>query len=456
MSDRVHSLKGYVLYSLGSVPSAFPYNMIGSYFVVYYLTLGISMENLGVILMIYGIWNDINDPIMGYFMDRPYKFTRTKGRRIPYVIVGSFLLSIGFSLLWWIPWTKPWMVFLHALFSLLIFDLGFSLAMTAWSALYTEMYEDNTERAKVVAIKDTFAFLSSMMGTVLPPLLASFLGYPIVGIIIGGISLITGILSVFGSREKKEYQIDPPLPILQALKETLKNKAFIITALTYMLIDFAFGFSMLVLPLWAKFILLIPEGLVGFSAGGVAVGILLSIPFWRWAYALKGPKWSLLLALTIFTIGFFPLLFMPNFTLFICYSFIPGLGIAGLLMTEPVISATIDIDEIATKTRREATYTGILTMIARLSIVLSGLSLIILKFWTKFDPDADILTGSALIGLKIAFAVIPSCGGIIAILVFSFYPLNYSNMQVLQHQMIELHAARKKRLLTEMDAKHEK
>ncbi|MHA1804886.1 MAG: hypothetical protein ACTSU4_10210 [Promethearchaeota archaeon] len=43
-----------------------------------------------------------------------------------------------------------------------------------------------------------------------------------------------------------------------------------------------------VLPLYAKFILKMDECLVGFAA----IETLLSIPFWRWVYTNKGPKYG--------------------------------------------------------------------------------------------------------------------------------------------------------------------
>ncbi len=120
-----------------------------------------------------------------------------------------------------------------------------------------------------------------MIGIIIPPLLASAMGWPIVGILFGALIPVTMLLSLLGTRERKEYQIDEPLPIFTAFKETLSNKPFLNITLTYTLIDFFTGLTLTILPLYARFILKMEEGLVGFAAIGIAIGILTSVLFWK-------------------------------------------------------------------------------------------------------------------------------------------------------------------------------
>ncbi|MFW9949573.1 MAG: MFS transporter, partial [Candidatus Thorarchaeota archaeon] len=347
--DNVHSRKGRLLYSLGAVPSALPYNMISASFVFFYVTAAsgphLSLTLSGWIWAIYGIWNAINDPLIGFYMDK--KITKW-GRRIPYIVIGTIPFTIGFILLWWVPYSSSQQIFifLHALIMLFIFDLGFTLCMTGWSALYTEMYEGREERATVVAIKDTIAFISSFIGIIIPPMIADAIGWEFAGLILGIFIPITMLLSLLGSKEREEYQIDEPLPFFTAIKETFKNKPFIIITLTYTLLDYCFGLTIMVLPLYAKFILNVDEGLVGVAAAGVAIGILISVPFWRHMYAKRGPKYGLMLAMIIFSIGIWPLFLINDFIILMVITIFPGFGAAGMLMTEPAISTAIDYDEL--------------------------------------------------------------------------------------------------------------
>ncbi len=446
--DKVHSLRGHLLYSLGAVPSALPYNMIAASILLFYETV-IMLEPLlfGIIWIIYGIWNAVNDPILGYFMD---KIQLKKGRRIPYIIYGTIPMTVGFIFLWWVPYPRSAeaLIFTHCLIMLFLFDLGFSLCMINWSALYTEMYETEKERATVVAIKDLIAFISSFIGILIPPMLAAAISWEFTGLVLGIFVPITMLLSILGSKERKEYQIDKPLPFFSAIKKTFSNKPFVIITITYTLIDFAFGLTIMVLPLYAKFVLLVPEGMEGVAAAGVAIGIILAVPLWRWIYATKGPKFGLLLSIVFYTLTIWPLFLVGDFIILIIITIIPGIGICGMLMTEPAISTAIDYDEIKINKRREATYNGILTLIARLSIVLSGITLIIVQEISGFDQTKDPLSQptSAIEGLRALVSLVPVLGGLVAGLVFALFPINLKTFNEMQKKLIILHEERKERL----------
>lgn len=439
--DRTHSRLGHLLYSLGSVPSALPFNMIGSWLLTFYtIEMGLSLVDFGLLFMFYGIWNAINDPLIGFYMD---KLKPKKGRRVPWIIYGTIPMTLGFIGLWWVPFSEKGLVFLYGFIMLFIFDTGFTIVITAWSALYTEMYEDESERASVVAIKDTIAFLSSMIGVMIPSMIAYALGsWAIAGLIMGITIPITMYLSLLGTKERKEFQIDEPLPILKAFIESVSNKPFVIASVTYALLDFCFGFTMMILPLYAIFILHIQKEMAGFAMIGVALGIICAVPLWWKIYSKKGPKFGLTLSMIIFCVGMVPLFLAEDFISLTIIGLFPGVGISGVLMTEPVISAAIDYDEIKTGKRREATYGGIGAFIARLSMVLSAVALIIVQLISGFDPKSEFQTPEALIGLRFSMSIIPAIGLLIALIIFRAYPLNLTKFTEQQERLKELHQAR--------------
>ena len=442
---KIHSRLGHLLYSLGAVPSALPYNMIGSWLLTFYtIYAGLSLIEFGLLLMFYGIWNAINDPLIGYYMD---KLKPKRGRRVPWIIYGTIPMTIGFMALWWVPYSDTGLVFLHGFLMLFLFDTGFTIVITAWSALYTEMYEDESERASVVAIKDTIAFLSSMIGVMIPSMIAAALGsWAIAGVIMGVTIPITMYLSLLGTKERKEFQIDEPLPIFKAFKECFSNKPFLIGSITYAMLDFCFGFTLMILPLYAKFILNMEEGMEGFAMIGVALGILGGVPLWWKIYGKKGPKFGLTLSMIIFCIGMVPLFLAEDFITLTIIGLFPGIGISGVLMTEPVMSASIDYDEIKTGKRREATYGGIGAFIARLSMILSAIALMLIQLISGFDTQLETQTSEGLLGLRLSISIVPAIGLLIGIIIFKFFPLNYKKFTEQQERLKELHEERLRKL----------
>ena len=314
--------------------------------------------------------------------------------------------------------------------------------MTAWSALYTEMYEEEEERATMVAMKDTFAFLSGMVSVIITPMIVSATSWTMAGIIFGLTIPIFMYLSLLGIKERKEYQIDKPLSYIPAFKETLTNKPFLIITLTYAILDTIFGLTMMVLPLYALFVLEVEVGLIGVGLLGIALGILISVLFWRWMYAKKGPKYGLLLSMGIFTATIWPIFLVNDFTMLILITIIPGFGVGGMLMTEPAVSAAIDYDELKTGKRREGTYTGVFGFIVRLSLVLAAITLTTVQLLTGFESGSETQSPSALFGLTLLISLVPVLGGLCALIIFKFFPINYKNFCEQQEKLKVLHEKR--------------
>ena len=116
-----------------------------------------------------------------------------------------------------------------------------------------------------------------------------------------------------------------------------------------------------------------------------------------------------------------------------------------MLMTEPAISTAIDYDEIKIKKRREATYFGILTLVARLSLVLSGITLIIVQELSGFDQnitDPLMQPTTAKVGLQALVSLVPILGGIATALIFSLFPINLKKFTEMQKELKLLHEER--------------
>jgi GPH family glycoside/pentoside/hexuronide:cation symporter len=403
---RFSRFMGNFYYCLGAIPSALPYNVVGSYVAIFYQNLGLSVVSFGIIWTLYGIWNAINDPILGYYMDR--KKTRW-GRRKPWIVIGSIPLALGFILLWMPLTTVQWGLF-------------------AWSALYTEMYTDHKERTSIVAYKDFIAIVSSMIGVLIPPMLAANIGWMGMGIIIGLITLITMLLPVRGSFERKFYQQTETLPLGPALKATWKNKPFIIIMLVYMTMDCATGLMMMALPFHAQFVIHLEQSFWGLAAVGVIIGIIFGIPFWRWIYARKGAKEGLLISMIVFCLSIGFVFLASDFITLILFTIIPGFAFAGMAMTEMAMSAAIDYDEVLTGQRRESTLNGIGALIARLSMVFNGITLMIVQLLTGFVSGASVQPATAVIGIKLLVTLFPIIFVFIGILILTRFPLNHQKV----------------------------
>ena len=97
---------------------------LGFFFYEYEVGLNVWLVALGYI--IFAVWNAINDPLVGYLTNRPFKFTKKWGRRFPLILFGGVLTVISYFLVFMPPRVDPvsgaWIIFGWLVFSTCLFD----------------------------------------------------------------------------------------------------------------------------------------------------------------------------------------------------------------------------------------------------------------------------------------------------------------------------------------------
>ena len=97
LKEEIVPVKSRVWVSAADGGIAILQTMIGGGALTYYFTRVRLLDPAlaGLVLLIFGIWNIINDPIFGYISDK----TRNKlGRRIPYIRYGAPLIALSYIL----------------------------------------------------------------------------------------------------------------------------------------------------------------------------------------------------------------------------------------------------------------------------------------------------------------------------------------------------------------------
>ena len=110
----------FISYSFGNFANTIAYQIFGNRINFYYVdVLGLNAAIAGILWSVYGLWNAVNDPLMGQISDR----TRSKyGRRVPYVALGAIPLGLAFFFLWTPPSKSPFVLGAYFLMILFIFD----------------------------------------------------------------------------------------------------------------------------------------------------------------------------------------------------------------------------------------------------------------------------------------------------------------------------------------------
>jgi GPH family glycoside/pentoside/hexuronide:cation symporter len=95
-------------------------------------------------LLIYAIWNAVNDPLFGYITDS----TRSKlGYRIPYMRYTAPFLALTFTLIWFAPpEARDHAIFAWMVVTMLLYDTAYTMIGLVYSALLPEITEADAER----------------------------------------------------------------------------------------------------------------------------------------------------------------------------------------------------------------------------------------------------------------------------------------------------------------------
>lgn len=259
---------------------------------------------IGLAMGIYGVWNAINDPILGQMSDR----TRSRwGRRRPYMIFGSIPFVIFFTLVWtppvkWMGGNTTYML-IYFIAIIFLFDLLYTLVIINWTALFPEMYKTQEERTKVSVYRQIFGIVGNILGVALPPILYVALGWQTMGVIFGVLTLIFLLLSISGSREDPVAAAGVGLPLIKSLKATFGNKSFLIYVLAAMFVQFTFIMLQAVLPFYAKYVIHIEGFQVSLMLGVIFIMAMFWVIFWGKRANRKGSKNTIILSSMLYAVS---------------------------------------------------------------------------------------------------------------------------------------------------------
>src|SRR5512141_227646 len=136
-----------IAYGLGSFGLESLFKVFAGFYVFYYTDkLGLAITMAAIINLIYGFWDAVDDPIVGFLSDN----TRTRwGRRKPWLLTG-LPFYIGFLVLVYAvptPFQQGIALFWYALVIFCLFEVSFSVMSVNYSALFPELFQGLRERA---------------------------------------------------------------------------------------------------------------------------------------------------------------------------------------------------------------------------------------------------------------------------------------------------------------------
>lgn len=394
-NERV-PLKEKIFYGMGALMDGGGVALM-SCVMLNYMTdhLKIYAASASTVMMISKIWDAITDPVMGHVTDN----TRSKyGRRKPYMFVGGFLLIIALLLLF-AP-IREWGITSQAgmVAYVLIFYMIWNTCSTITQVPYTSMASDISpsfeERNRANTVKLVFSAVAAGLAYVVPLLLLGQLNegkmssyvfwiimVAVFGTLFGGGLICTGLFTkerITETGPRKKFDIKE---FLKGYIKPFKNKSYrwhiimYVSAFTCMdmlsalaayyathvwkgvvldlgFMQMQFGSMFIVAPLMVAAVCAFPLVRVLIDKKGKAFAFRVGLPFYIIGgilLAVLDPQWC-------------PPIIIP------IVSFIMGLGFGGAQMVPwMVFPDTLDVVELATGERPTGNYSGIMTLVRKVS-----------------------------------------------------------------------------------------
>ncbi|MHA2358384.1 MAG: MFS transporter [Candidatus Heimdallarchaeaceae archaeon] len=446
-------LKFNLAFATGEITDAVAYQGFSFLiFTFYYAVVGIKVEHVMLVYILWSIYNAINDPVLGGISDK----TRTRrfggGRRRPWMIVAWIPLSLIMFFLF-TPFSTyehhPIWVVIYFFLIICIFDTIYTAFSLNRTSLYPEMFRTDKEREEAGAGRRIMMVIGLILAMGLPTVIFMLMGTPdmttapqqnywIVGAILGIIVFITAFINLkWGVKEPpvEELERKETFGIFKGIWYSLKNWKFLIFVLCSMMNWYIFALFPMIMPIYTKFVLGMEEGifasillLVAFISS--AVGVLI----WSYVDNRLGSKMGFVISQAYWAIVLIPLFFVNNYWIALVLLFLNGIGLGGSpYFIDRNISNVVDEDELKTGQRREAAYYGVHALIIRLSTILAigSVSLILSRYgWEFFNPER--VTPDLLTGLKSLVSFFPAGALVLGIVFLLIYPLNKKNVAILQ------------------------
>ncbi len=420
----------------------------------YFVNLrGLSTYYTGIVWLLFGIWNAVNDPLFGYISDR----TKSKlGRRIPYIRYGTPIFVLSFILFWLdLPGMNTQIgLFIQMLLALFVYDSLYTAIATSLYIMPYEVAISNKARSSIFVWKIIF-----MVFTIVVPVAIEGTIKPEVGDLAGisffrwfmilfsiGMGLII-YFSTFFYKEKHYTQEDEQPGFFSALLQCFSNRSFVI----FEVISFTIIFvqTSLMQGLWYYFDEVDVTRTPLYVA--LALGIVSGVFLWinrrePWGVKLSTRLFSLAFALGCFIVVLFGKSTIPATLGF----FLFGIGFAGGMYLIPMMNGdVVDMDEHRTGLRREGMYAGVNSFITKPAISIAQWVMLTLMTAWGYDQalGKGLQSASAETGILMGWVLVPGILLFLSFVALHWYPLDGAHWLGIKARLAEIHKDKERKYL---------
>lgn len=454
--------KDKIGYAMGDMGGLLTFSLIGAFQNKFYTdVLHISPAKIMVLILVARLWDAINDPIWGAFIDsrRPTRH----GKFRPYIFWFSIPLAVSAVLMFTvIPNLSEAKYLLFAYITYIFYGMMYTAVNIPYGSLASVVTDDEKERSSLSMWRSIGAGIGGLPGTILLPMIVYTTSYSADGTKIQTLDgnkltigvLILAVISVFvffGHYKLTKERIAPPKKqksnynVFKTTADLLKNRPFVMLCLVSMLlIAFQFYYQSTYTYLFADYYH--KAGLYSMVTICTYLPMAILIPIMNKLIDRFGKKELCAFGMAFAALVNFILFFIKtdNPYVFLVFIFFSGLGQTFLVLEIwALVMDVIDYHEIRTHRREEGTGYAFVSFARKVGQTLAGVGLNALLALIHYSSDASAnsqaLPGEVLAKLYDISTLVPAIVLAVTAALLAFgYNLNKKKLAVMHTELEEI------------------
>lgn len=454
--------KDKIGYAMGDMGGLLTFSLIGAFQNKFYTdVLHINPAKIVVLILVARLWDAINDPIWGAFIDSK-KPTR-QGKFRPYIFWFSIPLAISAVLMFIvIPGLSEAKYLLYAYITYILYGMMYTAVNIPYGSLASVVTDDEKERSSLSMWRSIGAGVGGLPGTIILPMLVYTTTVSADGTKIQTLDgtkltigvLILSVISVlvyFGHYKLTKERIEPikkqksDYNVFKTISALVKNRPFVMLCMASMLlIAFQFYYQSTYTYLFADYYH--KAGLYSLVTICTYLPMAILIPVMNKLIDKFGKKELCACGMAFAAVVSFILFFIKtdNPYVFLVFTFLSGLGQTFLVLEVwALVMDVIDYHEIRTHRREEGTAYAFVSFTRKLGQTLAGVGLNALLAVIKYDSEASangqVLPNDVLNKLYDISTLVPAISlALIAIILAFGYNLSKKKLSALHTELEQI------------------
>jgi GPH family glycoside/pentoside/hexuronide:cation symporter len=452
-----------IAYGVGMLGNQMFPAALGIFMVVLVQGLGMSPVLWGVLFFLPRLSDALTDPVMGFVSDN----TNSRwGRRRPYILIGAVIAGLAYVFMWQLdPENSEMQNFAYFLFFAFIFYLGLTIFATPYVAMGYEMSTDFHERTRLMAVAQwigqwAWVIVPWFWVIIYDPDFApnAVAGAKSLAVWVGlGCLLMCLVPAIFC----KTQPVDPATlerlsidnlgrnvrSLVLGFGTTFRCKPFVRICIATFFVFNAFntvaGMSFFII-LWymnAGDTEAMGRWPTWFGSVSALTTTFLVIPLVALMAQKLGKRRAFLISQGISVLGYAALAWCFNadhpWMMFLPLPLF-AFGIGGLFTIMMSMTADVcDLDELNTGARREGVFGAVYWWMVKFGFAIAGLGGGLIMDLVGFDGAAQVQKPDAMVGLLMAYCIVPITGTLIAMAVMRGYDLDEERSAEIRRQIAE-------------------